>query len=130
MPQESKHKIKYRVYYEDTDAGGVVYHANYLNFAERARTEWLRELGFTHSELELFFVVRNIEIDYMAPARLDDELEIETSLQNMGRASITLTQDFYKEGKPTTKMKVVLVTVSRELKVVSIPEEIKNKIAG
>lgn len=123
------HKIKFRVYYEDTDAGGVVYHASYLRFAERARTEWLRDLGFNQSDLDVVFVVRNIEIEYLSPGRLDDVLEVETSLQNIGRASITLSQDFYKEGKKTTLMKVVLVTVSRnDIKPVSVPEEIKAKL--
>lgn len=124
------HKITFRVYYENTDAGGVVYHSNYLNFAERARTEWLREHGFNQTELDVVFVVRNIEIEYLAPARLDDTLTVETSLQNIGRASITLTQDFYKNGVVIGKMKVVLVTVSRDLKVTSIPENIKTKITG
>jgi acyl-CoA thioester hydrolase len=125
------HKIKFRVYYEDTDAGGVVYHSNYLNFAERARTEWLRDVGFNQSELDVVFVVRNIEIEYLAPGRLDDELMVETSLQNIGRASITLSQDFYKDGKKITLMKVVLVTVSRnDIKPVSVPEEIKSKLVN
>lgn len=125
------HKIKFRIYYEDTDAGGVVYHASYLRFAERARTEWLRHLGFNQSELDVVFVVRNIEIEYLAPGRLDDVLEVETSLQNIGRASITLSQDFYKDGKKTTLMKVVLVTVSRnDIKPVSVPEEIKSKLVN
>ncbi len=125
------HKINFRVYYEDTDAGGVVYHSNYLNFAERARTEWLREVGFTQSELDVIFVVRNIEIEYLSPARLDDEVRVETGLQNIGRASITLTQDFYKGEKKLALMKLVLVTVSRnEIKPVSVPEEIKNKLLG
>lgn len=124
------HKIDYRVYYEDTDAGGVVYHANFLRFAERARTEWLREVGFNQSELDIVFVVRNLEIEYLAPGRLDDLLTVETSLQNIGRASITLSQDFIKNGKKIALMKVVLVTVSRnDIKPVGVPEEIKAKFA-
>lgn len=124
------HKIDYRVYYEDTDAGGVVYHANFLRFAERARTEWLREVGFNQSELDIVFVVRNLEIEYLAPGRLDDLLTVETSLQNIGRASITLSQDFIKNDKKIALMKVVLVTVSRnDIKPVGVPEEIKAKFA-
>jgi acyl-CoA thioester hydrolase len=122
------HKIDFRVYYEDTDAGGVVYHSNYLNFAERARTEWLRELGFTQSELDVVFVVRHVDIEYLAPAKLDDLVRVETSLQNIGRASITLRQEFYINSKPLATMKLVLVTVSRDIKVVSIPDEIKKKL--
>ncbi len=125
------HKIKFRIYYEDTDAGGVVYHASYLRFAERARTEWLRHVGFNQSELEVVFVVRNLEIEYLSPGRLDDILEVETSLQNIGRASITLSQDFYKDGKKITLMKVVLVTVSRnDIKPVSVPTDIKSKLVN
>lgn len=123
-----KHKIIFRIYYEDTDAGRVVYNANYLKFAERARTEWLREIGFNQSELDIFFVVRHVEIDYLAPARLDDEISVETELQNISRASITMTQNFYKGEIALAKMKVVLVTVNHEIKPVSVPQEIKNKL--
>ena len=90
------HQINFRVYYEDTDAGRVMYYANYLKFAERARTEWLREIGFNQSELDIFFVVRHVEIDYLSPARLDDEVRVETHLQNVSGASITKTQNIYK----------------------------------
>ena len=124
------HKINFRVYYEDTDAGNVVFYSNYLKFAERARTEWLRELGFSQSNLDVLFVVRKVEIEYLHPARLDDEVTVETSLQNMSRASITLTQNFYCGSKELAKMNVVLVCVSREIKPTSIPQEIKEKING
>jgi len=127
----AQHEISYRVYYEDTDAGGVVYHANYLRFAERARTEWLRELGFNQSGLDVLFVVRRVEIDYLAPARLDHVLTIKTSLQNISRASITLEQDFYSDGKLMAKAIVVIVCVGRkELRPVSIPDEIRNKMTA
>ncbi len=72
-----------RVYYEDTDAGGVVYYANYLKFMERARTEWLRSLGYEQSRLieqKIIFVVRHVEIDYKKPARLDDQLTVHASI--------------------------------------------------
>lgn len=85
-----------RVYYEDTDAGGIVYYANYLRFFERARTEWLRALGATHRQLEdddgLLFVVRDLSIEYRKPARLDDELVIDVRVAQARRASLTLTQ--------------------------------------
>jgi len=81
-----------RVYYEDTDAGGVVYYANYLKFAERARTEMLRELGIENSNLQdchgIAFVVRKIEVEYLQPARLDDVLEVGVKLIKVGGASI------------------------------------------
>ncbi len=85
-----------RVYYEDTDAGGVMYYANYLKFMERARTEWLRNLGFGQSALSeqhgILFVVRTVELKYLRPARLDDALEILTDVESRGRASLTFKQ--------------------------------------
>ena len=88
--------LKIRVYYEDTDAGGVVYYANYLKYFERARTEWLRRLGIDQSLLATterrLFVVKNVEIQYRRPARLDDELTIQTEVSHLGRASIRFGQ--------------------------------------
>ena len=84
-----------RVYYEDTDAGGIVFYANYLKFMERARTERLRELGFAQSTLageDLLFVVHSSEARYHAPARLDDELLVTARLQECGRAALVIAQ--------------------------------------
>lgn len=85
-----------RVYYEDTDAGGVVYYANYLRFCERARTEWLRALGIGQQQLlagaGLAFVVTRVEADYLRGAELDDELEVISSIQKLGAASLTFRQ--------------------------------------
>jgi len=90
------HSMTLRVYYEDTDAGGMVYYANYLKFAERARTEWLRALGFENSGLAenagACWVVRRCEIDYLHPARLDDEVEVRTRVVALGGASADLEQ--------------------------------------
>jgi len=90
------HSMTLRVYYEDTDAGGMVYYANYLKFAERARTEWLRALGFENSGLAenagACWVVRRCEIDYLRPARLDDEVEVRTRVVALGGASADLEQ--------------------------------------
>lgn len=97
------HRYAVRVYFEDTDAGGIVYHANYLRFAERARTEALRERGIPHSELlarfNLMFVVRRAKLDYQRPARLDDSLIVLTTPLDVGRASVTLRQEFEKLGE-------------------------------
>jgi len=86
-----------RVYYEDTDAGGIVYHANYLKFAERGRTEALRDFGVPHVKMSalhgLFFMVRRIKVDYLAPARLDDLLVVETTTLAVGAATVDLRQD-------------------------------------
>lgn len=91
------HRYTIRVYYEDTDAGGIVYHANYFRFAERARTEALREAGIPHSELVAdfgrMFVVRRSEIDYLLPARLDEVLTVVTEPISVGGASVVLRQD-------------------------------------
>ncbi|HEY4582630.1 MAG TPA: tol-pal system-associated acyl-CoA thioesterase [Lysobacter sp.] len=85
-----------RVYYEDTDAGGIVFYANYLKFFERARTEWLRAAGVAQQELldleGAAFVVKSATIDYHAPARLDDELTITTTIDKLGRASVQFVQ--------------------------------------
>lgn len=90
------HRFSCRVYYEDTDAGGVVYHANYLGYAERARTEALREATVPHAELVerhgLMFMVHQVEIDYVRPATLDDLLVVETETMNVGAATVVLRQ--------------------------------------
>lgn len=87
-----------RVYYEDTDAGGVVYHARYLHFFERARTEWLRQLGFSQQVLlqdKLAFVVKKMEIDYKLPARLDDLLTVKSRVLEMKGAKIVFEQTLW-----------------------------------
>src|SRR5271157_671936 len=90
------HRYTLRVYYEDTDAGGIVYHANYLRFAERARTEALRDLGIPHATLvecfNLMFVVRRIKVDYLRPAKVDESLAVLTVPLAVGAASATLRQ--------------------------------------
>jgi len=89
-----------RVYYEDTDAGGIVYYANYLKFFERARTEWLRALGIVQQDLldteGVAFVVRRATVEYIAAARLDDELELRLSVEKLGRASIQFGQEAWR----------------------------------
>jgi len=91
-----------RVYWEDTDAGGVVFYANYLKFFERARTEWLRSLGFSQQRLKedegVMFVVSHTAVNYLRPARLDDELEVTVSLQFAGRASMAIAQQAWCNG--------------------------------
>src|SRR3954466_3255692 len=93
-PPDGQHRYAVRVYYEDTDAGGVVYHATYLRFAERARTEALRDLGIPHSQLVaehgVMFMVRRIKVDYLGPARLDDSLVVVTQPLVVGAASLEL----------------------------------------
>ena len=94
------HLLPIRVYYEDTDAGGIVYHSNYLRFAERGRTEMLRALGRGHTDLVqtegVTFAVRRCEIDFRWPAKLDDLLEVETRIADIGGASIVFEQTIFK----------------------------------
>lgn len=89
-----------RVYYEDTDTGGVVFYANYLKFFERARTEWLRRAGIGQQELSqthrVMFVVKSTEVDYHAPAKLDDELKLSVVVERLGRASVQFLQEAWR----------------------------------
>jgi acyl-CoA thioester hydrolase len=90
-----------RVYYEDTDAGGVVYHTNYIKFMERARTEWLRNLGFEQDELlareGVIFAVRSVQADFFLPAKFNDELIVSSWVIKKGKASITIEQEVIKK---------------------------------
>jgi acyl-CoA thioester hydrolase len=115
MSPDGRHRYAVRVYYEDTDAGGVAYHATYLRFAERARTEALRVAGIPHSELlkrfTLMFVVRHIEVDYARPARLDDSLLVVTEPVAVGGATVTLRQDVRGPEGPCAVLRVRLACV-------------------
>ena len=108
-----------RVYYEDTDAGGVVYYANYLKYLERARTEVLRELGFDQPRLlaeeGLAFVVRAISADYRKPARLDDALEVRSSVSKIGRASLEFSQVVTRGDTPLLEASVLIACVQLSL---------------
>ena len=115
-----------RVYYEDTDAGGVVYYANYLKFCERARTEWLRTFGVSQQALideqGLGFVVRSVQADYRAPARLDDALEVITQVAMLRRASILFEQQLVRGQELLFTARVLLASIDlRRQKPVAIP---------
>lgn len=104
-----------RVYYENTDAGGVVYHAEYLKFFERARSEWLRHLGFTHPVLMadhgVIFVVRQMQIKYRQPARFDEALEVVTTLGELGRSKMVFNQRLLRAQQVLTEATVEVVCV-------------------
>lgn len=118
--------MQIRIYYEDTDAGGVVYHANYLGFFERARTEYLRSRGLSvrqlHEEGYIFPVVR-VEVDFKAPAVLDDLLQIDTEVLEVGKTSFTLQQRAIRcaDCKLLVEAKVTLVCVAPGMKAKRLP---------
>jgi len=118
MLAEGVHRYAVRVYFEDTDAGGIVYHANYLRFAERARTEALRAMGLPHSDMMLrhgmIFVVRHAELDYQRPARLDDSLVVETTTVAVRGASAKLRQRVLRGAETLVVVDVTLVSVRED----------------
>ena len=120
-----------RVYFEDTDSGGVVYHANYLKFMERARTEWLRKLGLNQIKLKkenkVMFVVRKIDIQYKIPARFNDELIIQTDCVKSTDYSIMLKQNILRDKQTITEGSVEIVCINSDLfKPVRIPKMVKQ----
>jgi len=123
-----------RVYYEDTDSGGVVYHVHYLKYLERARTEWLRELGVVQERLAreqgLLFAVHTIVLDYLAPARLDDLLQVGVEVAELGGASITFSQEIIRRGEEPLcrgRIKVACLGV-HDFRPRPLPREIRAKI--
>jgi acyl-CoA thioester hydrolase len=131
----SKHKLfawPVRVYFQDTDAGGVVYHANYVNFMERARTEWLRTFGYSNAgmmkELGVMFVVRTIKLDYLKPAQLDDALLVTAHIKEIGRSRVILLQEIMRGEERLAEGEVHLVCVDvNTFKPVSVPEILRNQ---
>jgi acyl-CoA thioester hydrolase len=120
-----------RVYYEDTDSGGVVYHSNYLNFMERARTEWLRSLKINQQtlkdELNLLFVVHQIDIKFIKPAIFNDLIEVETTLKQITPVRVELEQHIKRQSDLLISASVEVVGVNaRTLKPVRIPQQIKS----
>lgn len=126
------HSIPVRVYYEDTDAGGIVFYANYLKFCERGRTEYLRFCGFEHKQLRdekgLIFVVRRLEADYLQPAHLDDELSVHTSVGEVKNASFAMRQEVTRGKTTVFGMTVWLVCINLEGRPVRLPGELKKAL--
>lgn len=123
-----------RVYYEDTDAGGIVYYANYLKFFERARTEWLRALGFEQDNLmerSVGFVVKHVEMDNIRPARFNQQLNVIVSVKELKKASIEFEQILLDEDQTVlvkALIKVVCVNVKR-MKPIAIPEDMLGELS-
>lgn len=121
-----------RVYFQDTDAGGVVYHASYVNFMERSRTEWMRSFGFTNAklmkELGVVFVVRSLKLDYLKPALLDDLISVTSQLKEVGRSRVTLHQSIIRGEDKLVEAEVHLVSVSLEnFKPVRVPDVLREQ---
>jgi acyl-CoA thioester hydrolase len=127
------HLYRLRVYFEDTDAGGMVYYANYLKFAERARTEMLRAAGISHADMVaddgLMLVVRRVAAEYRRSARLDDALEIETRLADMTGAILTLDQTIRRGGEVLVELVVTIACITREGRPTRLPERVRAAIA-
>src|SRR5688572_254325 len=141
MPEHQQHRPQpapqfvwpVRVYYEDTDSGGVVYYANYLRYFERARTEWLRALGFEQPELakthQVVFVVRSVAVEYLLPARFNDALSISVELGDVGASQITLTQRAFRGDETLVEARVRLACISlADMKPVRMPKPLSAKI--
>ncbi|MDO8925661.1 MAG: tol-pal system-associated acyl-CoA thioesterase [Sideroxyarcus sp.] len=131
----SKHKVfslPVRVYFQDTDAGGVVYHASYVNFMERSRTEWLRTFGYSNAglmkELGVVFVVRSLKLDYLRPALLDDLVAVTSQIKDIGRSRLNIHQTVMRGDEVLVEGEVHLVCVNVEtFKPVSVPDVLRNQ---
>ena len=128
MSKQFKYKVK--IYYEDTDAGGVVYYANYLKYLERARSEAIYSLGLTNANLQkdhdTLIIVKSCNIEYKKPAKFEDELEIISSILSKTKTSFTMLQIIKKNKEIISEATVQLVTVNKEGKPIKIPEILNN----
>ena len=128
------HRWPIRVYYEDTDAAGIVYYANYLKFAERARTEMMRASGSSHSKMmETFdtaFAVSRCEVDYLKPARLDDLLTVETRVLDVGAAIVNLDQRVQREGELLAHLKIRIACLNRKGRPQRLPEPVRAALTA
>lgn len=123
------HSMNIRVYYEDTDLGGVVYYANYLRFIERARSEWLRDLGIDQikmrNEGKAIFVVTKLKVDYLSPAYFDDMLTVVTKIKVVSPVRAYFYQNIFHEEEVIFKAEVCVTCTSTSGKVQRLPEKIK-----
>ena len=130
MSKDFKHEIK--IYYEDTDSGGVVYYSNYLKFLERARTEMLASIGLSNKKLleehKTLIIVKSCNIEYIAPAKLEDKIQIYSSTETLNKASFELIQNIKKDNNLIVKAKVKLVTVNKDGKPVKIPSILEKSL--
>jgi acyl-CoA thioester hydrolase len=131
--RDGAHRFGLRVYYEDTDAAGIVYYANYLKFAERARTEMLRHVGFEQETLRRttgrVFAVRHCSADYLAPARLDDELVVETRLTALGGASLEMAQQIGRGERTLARLALRLACLGPDGRPSRLPPALRAALA-
>ena len=124
------YEYKFKIYYEDTDSGGVVYYANYLKFIERARSEIIKSLGFSNNNLRekfnLFFIVKYCNINYRKPTKLEDELIVFTSVVSLSKTSLVMKQDVKRHADLVAEAEVCLVAVDMKGKPTKIPDELKK----
>ncbi|MHA1597983.1 MAG: tol-pal system-associated acyl-CoA thioesterase [Alphaproteobacteria bacterium] len=129
---DKTHVFALRVYYEDTDAGGIVYYANYFKFAERARTEMMRDIGIESSRMMedhgLVFAVRSLSADYKKPARLDDRLEVHTTVEEIGGASMTGRQRVMRGDEELVDMSIRLVCMDETAKAARITGDVRDNL--
>ena len=132
-PIETTHHCRFRVYYEDTDAAGIVYYANYLRFAERARTEFLRDAGIDQTTLKdsegVLFAVRRCEIDYVRPARLDDELDVASRIDALGGASVTMNQSIMRSAEILAQLSVRVACIDVSGRPARMPARVRDRFA-
>lgn len=132
MVVDGVHIMPMRIFYEDTDAAGIVYYVNYLKFTERARTELLRLLGVSHSQLwsedGLTFAVKRCVLDYLSPARLDDEVEIHTRVLSVGGASLNAEQIVRREGYDLVRTQIRIACVDDEGRPRRLPVKIRETL--
>jgi len=123
---------KLKVFYEDTDSGGVVYYANYLKFFERARTEAITEIGLSNKKLleenGIFIIVKSCNIEYKKPAKLEDQLEVKSNIISISNTSFKMRQMAYKNQDLITDCEIHLVIVDKEGKPTKIPDILKKKL--
>ncbi|MBP7003364.1 tol-pal system-associated acyl-CoA thioesterase [Amaricoccus sp.] len=128
------HEFRLRVYYEDVDLAGIVYYANYLRFIERGRTEALIAAGVDQARLKaetgIVFAVRRVEVDYLHPARFQDELTVTTALAGMGGARVELMQEVRRDGAALVRARVVIVALDAAGRPARMPGEMRAAMAG
>lgn len=127
------YEMNVRIYYQDTDAGGIVYHSNYLNYAERARSEFLRDIGVPVTDLltrDVAFVIKQATLDFKAPARLDDLLTVRTHIGEIKNASMIMNQSIYRGDTELVRVTLQVVFVNpKTMAPIRIPTDLKEKFA-